>query len=66
MAMSNTEQNTIFQAAKTAGAPEVVLIKANETGTAVYVLCTCVPIRQMTAAEAAAYAVARGTTISSP
>ena len=66
MAMTNTEQNTIFQNMKTAGVNQVLLLKANETGTTTYVLCSCTPIRQLTAAEAGALAVVYSTTIASP
>jgi hypothetical protein len=66
MAMTNTEQNTIFQNMKTAGVNQVLLLKSNETSSLTYVLCACTPIKQLTASEAAALAVVYSTTIASP
>ena len=66
MAMTNTEQNTIFQNMKTAGVNQVLLQKSNESSSLTYVLCAVVPIKQLTNAEAQALAVVYGTTIASP
>lgn len=63
MAMSNTEQNSLFQAIKSLD--QVVILKT-QGGVNVYQLCKLTPIRSMTPAEAEAYAALYSVTIASP
>ena len=65
MAMTNTEQNTLFQAIKSTG--QIVMLQTDNPTNAVnqYVLCRLVPVQTMTPAQVTAFATIYSVTIAS-
>ena len=65
MTMTAEEQDAINQAMQSAGLEQVIIVK-DQGGENVYQLCQLTPIRTMTPAEAADFAVIYGEAIASP
>lgn len=63
MTMTNTEQNSLFQAMKSID--QVMLVRTQD-GVNEYVLCRLVPLKTFTPTEAATFAAIYSVTIASP